>query len=225
MRYTVADLALDIEKQTGLTKARESWYPVSFVSPISRLMSSIRKEEITTMTCHPHCGLATYLFVDADKKATPITSFVDVEKMFLELNRLSRKLKKSIFKSFSKIQALNRIKKCFNPEKAPKGLSFEKFLYSIEGLLDKKTGREKEKNTYKTLLLFGMHFQDLFNYDLNRVKRCVVHYATPNGHLYPFCSYNSGFTFRPDVDTARITSCGTWFSQLIHHPMIQDICR
>lgn len=201
MRYTIPDLALDIEKQTGLAKARESWYPISFVSPISKLIGNSRGEEISTMTCHPHCGLATYLFVDDEKRAVSITDFVDVENMFRELDRLSKKIRKSLFKSFSKIKALNRIKKCFNEEKAPKGLSFEKFLYSIEGLLDKKTGRrDGREDTYKTLLLFGMHFQDLFNYDIHRVKRCVVHYAAPNGHLYPFCSYNSGFTFRPIIE-------------------------
>lgn len=201
MRYTLSDLAFDIEKQTGLLKAKESWYPISFVSPISRLLSSTRGEEITTLTCHPHCGLATYLFVDDDKKATPITDFVDVENMFIELNRLSKEIKKARFKSFSKIKALNHIKKCFNREKAPKGLSFEKFLYTIEGLIDKRAGRRdgKEK-TFKSLLLFGMHFQDLFNFDIDRVKRCVVHYAAPNAHLYPFCAYNSGSTLRHMIE-------------------------
>ena len=201
MRYTLSDLAFDIEKQTGLLKAKESWYPISFVSPISRLLSSIRGEETTTLTCHPHCGLATYLFVDGDKKATPITDFVDVENMFTELHRLSKEIKKARFKSFSKIKVLNLIKKCFNKEKAPKGLTFEKSLYTIEGLIDKRAGRrDRKEKTYKTLLLFGMHFQDLFNFDIDRVKRCVVHYAAPNARLYPFCAYNSGSTFRHIIE-------------------------
>jgi uncharacterized radical SAM superfamily Fe-S cluster-containing enzyme len=50
--------------------------------------------------------------------------------------------------------------------------------------------------TYKTLLVAGMHFMDVYNYDINRVKRCVIHYAAPNGLVYPFCTYNSGPCFR-----------------------------
>jgi len=26
-----------------------------------------------------------------------------------------------------------------------------------------------------------MHFMDSYNYDFTRVKRCVIHYAAPNG--------------------------------------------
>ncbi len=43
----------------------------------------------------------------------------------------------------------------------------------------------------KTLFLGIMHFQDLYNIDLNRVERCGIHYATPDGRVIPFCSYNS----------------------------------
>jgi uncharacterized radical SAM superfamily Fe-S cluster-containing enzyme len=42
----------------------------------------------------------------------------------------------------------------------------------------------------KTLFLGIMHFQDLYNIDLNRVQRCGIHYATPDGRVIPFCSYN-----------------------------------
>jgi hypothetical protein len=35
-----------------------------------------------------------------------------------------------------------------------------------------------------------MHFQDLYNWDIERVKRCAVHYATPDGKIIPFCTFN-----------------------------------
>jgi hypothetical protein len=35
-----------------------------------------------------------------------------------------------------------------------------------------------------------MHFQDLYNYDLERVKKCIIHYGTPDGKIVPFCTYN-----------------------------------
>jgi len=41
---------------------------------------------------------------------------------------------------------------------------------------------------------------DAYNYDVERVKRCVVHYAAPNGLLYPFCTYNSGPCYREKIE-------------------------
>jgi uncharacterized radical SAM superfamily Fe-S cluster-containing enzyme len=32
------------------------------------------------------------------------------------------------------------------------------------------------------------------------VKRCVIHYAAPNGRIYPFCAYNSGPVYRARIE-------------------------
>ncbi|MEM1868107.1 MAG: radical SAM protein, partial [Thermosphaera sp.] len=41
------------------------------------------------------------------------------------------------------------------------------------------------------LLFIGqMHFMDLYNYDIQRVQRCNIHYSTPDGRLIPFCAFN-----------------------------------
>ena len=59
-------------------------------------------------------------------------------------------------------------------------------------------------------MVAGMHFLDAYNYDIERVKRCVIHYATPDGKLYPFCTYNSG----PCYATNRAAVFGTrWKSR------------
>jgi uncharacterized radical SAM superfamily Fe-S cluster-containing enzyme len=49
-------------------------------------------------------------------------------------------------------------------------------------------------------MLAGMHFMDSYNYDVERVKRCVIHYAAPNGRIYPFCAYNSGPVYRERIE-------------------------
>ena len=54
---------------------------------------------------------------------------------------------------------------------------------------------------WKVLFIGSMHFQDRYNYDIERVKRCVVHYATPDGRVIPFCAYNTGPTFRNEVES------------------------
>jgi uncharacterized radical SAM superfamily Fe-S cluster-containing enzyme len=59
---------------------------------------------------------------------------------------------------------------------------------------------EAKEFTYKTPMVAGMHFMDHYNYDVERVKRCIIHYAAPNGKIYPFCAYNSGPTFREKIE-------------------------
>jgi uncharacterized radical SAM superfamily Fe-S cluster-containing enzyme len=94
------------------------------------------------------------------------------------------------------------LKKHFKAELAPEGLTFERFLNTIQGMTNKKLGREGMDGTftYRTLLVAGMHFQDNYNYDIERLKRCVIHYAAPDGKLYPFCAYNSGPNYREKIE-------------------------
>jgi uncharacterized radical SAM superfamily Fe-S cluster-containing enzyme len=106
-------------------------------------------------------------------------------------------------KLYSKISTWNSLRRHFREDRAPEGLSFTKLLGTLQGLMDKRYGRgqsEKEGFTFKTLMVAGMHFMDHYNYDIERVKRCVIHYAAPNGKLYPFCSYNGGPTFREKIE-------------------------
>ena len=53
---------------------------------------------------------------------------------------------------------------------------------------------------WKGFYIGGMHFQDNWNYDLERLRRCCIHYATPDGRIIPFCAYNSGPTYRKQIE-------------------------
>ena len=175
--------------------------PISL--PFSKLIGALRGEETTTLSCHPHCSLGTYLFVDQNRKAVPVTQFVDVGPMLREMDALARKANKRRVQFFTKISAWNNLRKFFHEEKAPQDLTFTKFLQTLQGMTDKKYGRGESESsgfTYRTLMLAGMHFMDSYNYDIERVKRCVIHYAAPNGLIYPFCAYNSGPVYRERIE-------------------------
>jgi uncharacterized radical SAM superfamily Fe-S cluster-containing enzyme len=119
------------------------------------------------------------------------------------MDELSRKAGKRRLQFFTKLEAWNSLRKFFHQERAPQGLTFQKFLQTLQGMTDKQYGRGEnaEKDfTYRTLMLAGMHFMDAYNYDVERVKRCVIHYAAPNGKIYPFCAYNSGPVYRERVE-------------------------
>jgi 7,8-dihydro-6-hydroxymethylpterin dimethyltransferase len=201
-RFTMGDVARCVHEQTGICDIYEDWFPLSCVAPFSRFLGALRGEEIPTLTPHPHCSMGTYMFVDKNKKATPVTRFVDIAGFMQDLDMLARKTKNT-FKFWTKLKTWNSIRRHFHADRAPEGLTFNKFVQTLQGLTDKEYGRgenEEKDFTYKTLMVAGMHFMDVYNYDIERVKRCVIHYAAPNGLIYPFCAYNSGPTYREKIE-------------------------
>jgi uncharacterized radical SAM superfamily Fe-S cluster-containing enzyme len=138
-----------------------------------------------------------------------VTRFVEVGPMLQEMDLLSRKAGKRRFQLFTKFEAWNSLRRFFHEEKAPPGLTFTKFLQTLQGMTDKRFGRGENESsgfTYRTLMLAGMHFMDSYNYDVERVKRCVIHYAAPNGKIYPFCAYNSGPVYREKIEREFATA-------------------
>ena len=202
-RFTSTDVAHCLEEQTGILDSYEDWFPLSCVTPFSRLVSAMRGDPTVHLTCHPHCSLGTYLFVDEQtRKAVPVTRFIDIPAMLEDMNKIAAKTEKSRIKFFHKLDAWNTLRKHFKPEFAPPGLDFTRFLQTLQGMTDKKLGRDgmDGKFSYRTLLVSNMHFMDSYNYDVERVKRCVIHYSAPDGMIYPFCAYNSGPVFRERVE-------------------------
>jgi len=202
-RFTLSDFAHAVHQQTGIADPYHDWFPLACVTPFSKLLSALRGEETTTLSCHPHCSLGTYLFVDQNRKATPVTQFVQIGPMLREMDTLARKAGKRRIQFFTKLSAWNSLRKYYHQECAPEGLTFQRFLQTLQGLTDKRYGRgasEPGGFTYRTLMLAGMHFMDSYNYDVERVKRCVIHYAAPNGRIYPFCAYNSGPVYRERIE-------------------------
>jgi len=130
-----------------------------------------------------------------------IPRVVNVEGLLTDMNRLARRIRRRGRSTWlDKIRTVRIFKRHYRPETAPEGLTMKLFMRSIQGMLDKNVGRgEGEKHTYKTLLCAGMHFQDRYNFDVERAKRCVILYATPGG-LYPFCTFNCGPEYRPLVE-------------------------
>lgn len=202
MRYTIPDLIHDLHGQTGLVEP-DDFFPIACTSPFSKLAMALRGEDTINITCHPHCSLATYMVVDPKRPletATPLPQYVDVPGMLEMMNQLAFKMDRSPFKFFHKIKAFTGMKKFFDEKKAPEGLTFTKFLESMNGTVDKDLGRNEGGTEWKFLLVGAMHFMDAYNYEVERVKRCVIHYSTPGGFMYPFCAYNSGPVFRDRVE-------------------------
>lgn len=200
-RYTIADAVDDISRQTGITETMRDWFPLSMVSPFSKLISFLSDEEAMNLTNHPHCGIGTYLIINKKRETTPISKFLNLEKIMKEIDELI--IKKNYSKTWLVLRTINILRKNFNKKEAPEGLTFFKFLKSIKRIYGDQALDSNKKiinPEWKIMVLLGMHFQDCYNFDTERVRRCIVHYLGPNGKIYPFCTYNSGPFHRQNIE-------------------------
>ncbi len=211
MRFTLADLARELEVQTdGRIKMHRDWYPLSFVLPFSKLIEAITGEEQIKISCHNHCGAGTYIVVDRKTKDyRAIPEFVDVEGLMLKMEKLANLLEtRRWFKQFTLARAMNDLDRFFYPDKSLPGLTASKLMEFMMSFIDFKKKypdnsarlADMRNSRFRWLLLVSMHFQDVYNYELPRVQRCVIQYAAADGRLYPFCTYNCGPCFRERVE-------------------------
>ena len=209
-RFTVADLAFEIERQTGLVDRYRDWYPFSFVDPFARLLEAIDGEPQTRLSCHPICGIGTYLIIDSNgDEVVPLPTFLDVEPLMDKMSKLAEDMeKRRIFRKLTLGIALQSLEKFFHKERAPTGWTFETCMDFMMDFADfhKRFANNKARQkklagtSQRSFLMASMHFQDAYNYQIERVRRCVVQYAGLDGRLYPFCTYNCGPCHRNRVE-------------------------
>jgi uncharacterized radical SAM superfamily Fe-S cluster-containing enzyme len=209
-RYTLPDLVKDLESQTDGQITRDDFYPVPAVVPISTVISALLEQSKVTLTAHPHCGMATYVFVKDENNVVPLTRFVEVEPLFRELYELSGKAERSKVKFPSKVKALNILKKHIIKEKVPDGLSTTNFLQMMGTMFGDSSKESVAKFAWNMVFIGGMHFLDNYNYDIERVKRCAIHYSTPDGRIIPFCAYNGGPNYRTEIEKKFSVPIAEW---------------
>ncbi|HOP09771.1 MAG TPA: radical SAM protein, partial [Candidatus Methanofastidiosa archaeon] len=140
-------------------------------------------------TCHEHCGFGTYLFQNERKEILPITRFVDIEGLFGMLEDMTDDLRNGgrTAKAVALLKLARKFPKMVDSSKAPPQLKLRRLLINV---LSNGTASSVVPFHRKALFLGAMHFMDPYNFDIERVKRCSIHYALPNGKIIPFCSYN-----------------------------------
>ena len=85
-----------------------------------------------------------------------------------------------------------------------------KIVKTLQGVF--KQGKKDALADFAWNLIFigSMHFQDNYNYDIERVKRCVIHYVTPDQSIIPFCAYNGGPTYRSKIEKKYSVPLEEW---------------
>ena len=189
-RITIPEVAKLIEEQTEGQVPRDAWFPVNVSAVFSRFVEGFSGEFKFEMANHPICGVGTYVYVEkkgGDIRLVPITSFVDVEGLLEYLRDKWEDLVGGSSRIMTGLRLLYSIRKFIDGEKSPEGFDLYKLLFNI---IVKRSYEALGELHYKLLFLGQMHFMDLYNYDIQRVQRCNIHYSTPDGRLIPFCAYN-----------------------------------
>ncbi len=190
-RITIPDFIDLVDNQSNHQITKQDFYPPSFVQPISEFIGALEGEEPSVyLNCHEHCGVGTYIFINGENSVVPITQFIDVEKLMGLLEKYTEDLNKGGFGAKQKVmlKALKNIYGAIDNDKKPDYLDLKNILSSIFKERSYKALGDFHKNA---LLVSCMHFMDPFNFDADRVQKCIIHYAVPDGRIIPFCTMNS----------------------------------
>jgi uncharacterized radical SAM superfamily Fe-S cluster-containing enzyme len=196
MRITIPDFMQLVQEQTNGKIKVSDFYPVPVAVPVSKAVGALKDKRYAEFTAHPHCGMATYIFVE-DGEMIPITNFGNIDKFYGVMKKVYEDASKGS-KTKAKLRligALRHIK-----------LSFvRKYIWRVlrEGSYEALGDLQRQ-----AILLSAMHFMDPYNFDLERVQRCVIHYAVPDGRIIPFCTMNS--IHRPKIERKLGMSIKEW---------------
>jgi hypothetical protein len=197
MRITIPDTMKEIEEQTKGAVGRFDWRPVDWPVPVSKGMGVVKNRIYPEFTMSPMCGAATFLVVDKDGSYKPIMRYVDVDKfaeVFWDVYYSGAKGKRTMAK-LKLLKLLPMAKSDF-----VRGL--------IRNVVTKGSYEALGGLMHRIVMIGIMHFQDVWNIDIDRVQKCGIHYATPDGKVRCFCTYNS--IHRPNVEKQFSTSIAEW---------------
>ncbi len=204
--FNLAVMASEFSRQTGLTRFPDDWFPLAAISMITRAVSRLRGEALPEPACDAHCSLGAYFYVDSKNQPTCVTRFFDLERFLhiaatLSVNGAGPAWKKPI----SRLKELAQLADCLDSRRAPQGVTFQRLLRGLDGWENKSFGRGPrwDQQGFNGMFVAGMHFMDARNYNLRRLRRCIIQYVTTNREVIPFCSYNAGVRHRTAEEAAR----------------------
>ena len=205
-RITIPDVLARVDSQTNGIIRKDDFYPVPCVLPFSDLVEAYTGRPQVRFTAHQHCGAATYVFVQKEG-VVPVNRMVDVESFFESIEIIAGTIRKG--GTINKYKALlEGIKGLHSSVKKGEQGNTAEFWKLIGKTLIGQNFDALRDFHWNALFIGVMHFMDKYNYDIERVQRCCIHYATPDGKLIPFCTYNSGPVYREQIWKKFATKTG-----------------
>jgi uncharacterized radical SAM superfamily Fe-S cluster-containing enzyme len=232
-RYTLSHLAKDVSSQIGKIEPTRDWFPISLISTFSAFADLSHGPEATwgsvSCGCHPNCGVGTGVLINKETREwAPVPSFLMVPQLVEDIKKVTDAARG---KTFSNLTFALAMLKNYRPYKAPSTFRLIDLLRKMDkswGLTPKqreKYGTAGPERTYEDaikrrktdqwnfLMIAGMWFQDLFNYDFRRTEMCIIPYATQQGEI-SFCAYNTGIGWRKIIENMyKNATVAQWYKE------------
>jgi len=232
-RYTLAHLAHDVKNQTGLGEPTRDWFPLSFISTFSDWSDLVHGPDHSwgqlSCGCHPNCGVGMAVMVDKETgESAPVTAFWNADQLAKDVARVNDAARGKWLSIIGMVLATARN---YDPFKSPTHFKLTDLLKKLDktfGATGKSYGKvggdrtmadieQRRRDRWNFLLIAGMWFQDLFNYDFRRTEQCIIPYATQEGEI-SFCAYNTGVGWRNIIEKMHMTATLTkWYEEHGRH--------
>ncbi|HKD90307.1 MAG TPA: radical SAM protein [Terriglobales bacterium] len=236
-RYTLSHLAHDVKSQTGIGEPTRDWFPLSFVSTFSDWSDLVHGPDAQwgqlSCGCHPNCGVGMAVMVDKEtKESAPLSAFLNLDQLAKDVAKINDAARGKFLSSLGMALAIVRNYDSF---KTPTYFSLGAMMKKMDktfgvskkaqaGGYGKVTGdrtladiEKRRKDRWCVLMIAGMWFQDLFNYDFRRTEQCIIPYATQEGEI-SFCAYNTGIGWRNIIEKMHMTATLTkWYEEHGRH--------
>jgi 7,8-dihydro-6-hydroxymethylpterin dimethyltransferase len=167
--------------------------------PVSKAVGALKGKRYVEFTAHPHCGMATFVLIE-NGKLTPVTRYGNIEKFRASLQKVYEDAQKGS-KSKAKLRLVG----------AARHMKFSFLRKYVLRVLMEGDYQSLGDFARTALMISSMHFMDPYNFDLERVQRCVIHYAVPDGRIIPFCTMNS--IHRPEIERKLGVPIKEWQSK------------
>jgi 7,8-dihydro-6-hydroxymethylpterin dimethyltransferase len=182
--------AEDVEKQTHGEIKTTDLFPMSVMTSPIKIMRKFMQKPWPLFSCSPQCGIVNWVYVSEDGKMFPINRFVNFDRFFNYIRKTAEnaesKGKMSLLSSLFMASMLS-----MNMFLVTKEVGMFTLMKSIMRMHLAPSYQSLGKIRRRIFLLGCMAFMDSYNFDVNRVRRCVVHYITPDKKIIPFCAYNN----------------------------------
>ena len=182
--------AEEVENQSQGEIKTTDLFPLSVMTSPIMVMSKFMKKPWPLFSCSPQCGLVNWMYVSKSGKIIPINHFVNFERFFRVLQKTAQSVESkgrfSLLSSLflASIQSLNW-------PLVTKEIGIFTLMKTILKMHISPSYQSLANLRRRIFLLGCMAFMDPYTFDVNRARRCVVHYVTPDLKIIPFCAYNN----------------------------------
>lgn len=191
MRITTPDVVRLLEEQMQGELKKGDFFTLTMTETLAKMVTKGGRHR--EFCIHPHCGVVALASLEKGR-LVPISRFIDNDKLY------------------------SRMRRAFEAGKSRRGITWDLItgfilhvkpgfwlrLLPVLKTWSRKSGRAMVDDwmRHNWVSIGIMQFMDPYNFDIDRVRRCCLHYGVPDrktgARLIPFCAMNN--FHRPSVE-------------------------